>query len=434
MEFLVRQPAAPANSRPSCPGTLAQLHKWARMSSYNCSSEGAMTPVSQKSVTLQIVSIVFYTFIAFLCIGLPIAVLPGFVHDQLGFSPMVAGLTIASQYLATLLSRPVAGRAADNLGTKKAVVIGLAGIGVSGALTLLATLLQSTPQVSLGVLIGARLVLGAAQGLIGVSTISWGISVVGAEQMAKVISWNGIASYGAIALGAPVGVLLVGVAGFHTLGVGLMVLAALALCVIRRKAAVPVVRGERLPFWSAFGRVAPFGLSLTLASIGYGTLTTFITLYYFDHGWLGAAWCLSAFGLCFILSRLLFINSINRFGGFNVAISCIAMETVGLMLLWLAPSPGFALAGAGLAGFGLSLVYPALGVLAIARVPASSRGAGLGAYAVFFDLALAIAGPMMGAVAAHLGYGWIFFLASLLSLAAVGLTVWLGRRPVPAAN
>ncbi len=29
------------------------------------------------TVTLQIISIVFYTFIAFLCIGLPIAVLPG---------------------------------------------------------------------------------------------------------------------------------------------------------------------------------------------------------------------------------------------------------------------------------------------------------------------------------------------------------------------
>ena len=57
------------------------------------------------TVTLQIVSIVFYTFVAFLCIGLPIAVLPGYVHDQLGFSAVIAGLTIGSQYLATLLSR-----------------------------------------------------------------------------------------------------------------------------------------------------------------------------------------------------------------------------------------------------------------------------------------------------------------------------------------
>ena len=37
---------------------------------------------SSVSITLQIVSIVFYSFIAFLCIGLPIAVIPGYVHEQ----------------------------------------------------------------------------------------------------------------------------------------------------------------------------------------------------------------------------------------------------------------------------------------------------------------------------------------------------------------
>src|SRR5471030_1771579 len=106
----------------------------------------------------------------------------------------------------------------------------------------------------------------------------------------------------------------------------------------------------------------------------------------------------------------------------------MAVETVGLAALWLAPSTGVALTGAGLAGFGLSLVYPALGVEAIKQVPSSSRGAGLSAYAVFFDLALAIAGPVMGAVASNLGYSWIFFCAALLSVTGLGLTLLLKRR------
>jgi MFS family permease len=384
---------------------------------------------SNTNVTLQIISIVFYTFIAFICIGLPIAVLPGYVHDQLGFSAIVAGLTIGSQYLATLLSRPTAGRIADSLGTKLAIVAGLIGIAASGALTLVSTLLQSQPAISLSILIVARLLLGIAQGLIGVGTNSWGIGQVGVEQTARVISWNGIASYGAIAIGAPLGVVMVGHLGFNSLGIALAVLAMIALLVIRKKPSLPVVRGERLPFWAAFGRVAPYGVNLTLASIGYGTLTTFITLYYFDRGWEGAAWCLTAFGLCFILSRLLFINAINRFGGAFVAIACMCIETLGLALLWIAPSTWLALLGACLAGFGLSLVYPALGVLAIKQVPTSSRGAGLSAYSVFFDLALAIAGPMMGAIALHLGYSSIFFCAAILSLIGLALTLLLSRRP-----
>nr|WP_225778001.1 MFS transporter [Pseudomonas sp. Marseille-Q3773] len=379
-------------------------------------------------ITRQILSIVFYTFIAFLCIGLPIAVLPGHVHDQLGYGAIVAGATIGLQYLATLLSRPFAGRVADTLGGKRAIRFGLLGIAGCGLLTLLSALTVTLPLLSLALLLGGRLLLGIAQGLIGVATLSWGISQVGPEHTARVISWNGIASYGAIAIGAPLGVLAVDGLGFSVLGPALLLLALLALLVLRKRPAVVVVRGERLPFWSAFGRVAPCGLGLTLASIGYGTLTTFVTLYYLERGWVGAAWCLSAFGLCFILSRLLFVNAVNRFGGYNVAVACMATEVLGLSLLWLAPSPPWALVGAGLTGFGLSLVYPALGVEAIRQVPASSRGAGLGAYAVFFDMALAIAGPLMGALAVHLGYALIFAVAALLALAGVGLTLWLARQ------
>ncbi|WP_449432939.1 MFS transporter [Pseudomonas putida] len=380
------------------------------------------------NITLQILSIVFFTFIAFLCIGLPIAVLPSYVHDQLGFGAVVAGLTIGLQYLATLLSRPLAGRVADSLGGKRAIRYGLLGIAGCGLLTLLCAWTSSLPLLSLALLLGGRLLLGLAQGLIGVATLSWGINQMGTEHMARVISWNGIASYGAIAIGAPLGVLAVDALDFSVLGVALLVLALLALLVLRKYPDVVVVRGERLPFWSAFGRVAPFGLGLTLASIGYGTLTTFVTLYYLERGWTGAALCLSAFGLCFIISRLLFVNAVNRFGGYTVAVACMATEVVGLGLLWLAPSPLWALLGAGLTGFGLSLVYPALGVEAIKQVPSSSRGAGLSAYAVFFDLALAIAGPLMGAIAAHLGYASIFCVAALLALAGVGLSLWLARR------
>lgn len=383
---------------------------------------------SSLSITLQIASIVFYTFIAFICIGLPIAVIPGYVHEQLGFSAVVAGVTIGSQYLATLLSRPMAGRMSDNVGTKRAIVLGLSGILLSGVLTFFATLLHSLPSLSLGILLVGRVLLGVAQGLIGVGTISWCMGQVGAEHTARSISWNGIASYGAIAIGAPLGVVMVTQYGYNSLGPALAVLAALGLVLIRKKPSVPVVRGERLPFWAVFGRIAPFGASLCLASIGYGTLTTFIALFYLNRGWTGAAWCLTVFGICFILSRLLFISSISRFGGFRAAIACMTLETLGLTLLWLAPSPAIALIGAGLTGFGLSLVYPALGVEAIKQVPNSSRGAGLSAYAVFFDLALAIAGPLMGAVALNLGYSWIFFCAALLSVTGLGLTWLLMRR------
>jgi MFS family permease len=138
--------------------------------------------------------------------------------------------------------------------------------------------------------------------------------------------------------------------------------------------------------------------------------------------------CLSLFGACFIGARLLFGNMINRIGGFRVAIVCLSVEALGLLLLWLAPSPNLALAGAALTGFGFSLVFPALGVEAVNLVPASSRGAAVGAYSLFIDLSLGITGPVAGAVAAGFGFASIFLFAALASLAGLGLSVYLYKQ------
>ena len=60
-------------------------------------------------LNLRIVSVVIFNFASYLTIGLPLAVLPGYVHDVMGFSAFWAGLVISLQYFATLLSRPHAG-------------------------------------------------------------------------------------------------------------------------------------------------------------------------------------------------------------------------------------------------------------------------------------------------------------------------------------
>lgn len=70
-------------------------------------------------LNLRIVSVVMFNFASYLTIGLPLAVLPGYVHDVMGFSAFWAGLVISLQYFATLLSRPHAGRYADLLGPKE---------------------------------------------------------------------------------------------------------------------------------------------------------------------------------------------------------------------------------------------------------------------------------------------------------------------------
>ncbi|HCV76246.1 MAG TPA: MFS transporter, partial [Pseudomonas sp.] len=313
---------------------------------------------SSLAVTLRIVSIVVFSFLLFLAIGLPLAILPGYVHDDLGYGSVIAGLAISIQYLATLFTRPLAGKLADSIGAKRGVIYGLFGCVACGVLTLLATLLQSVPGLSLGLLIVGRIILGMSQAMIGTGCLSWGMGSVGMQHVSKVISWNGIAAYGALALGAPLGVAMVAGLGLWSLGVAIALLGALGLALAWNKEPAPVIPGERLPFHKVFWRISPFGLCLLLSSIGFGAIATFVTLYYASNGWPNAAFCLTAFGAAFICARLLFAGTINKLGGFRVALACFTVETLGLLLLWLAVTPQMALIGATMAGFGLSLVYP----------------------------------------------------------------------------
>ena len=125
---------------------------------------------------------------------------------------------------------------------------------------------------------------------------------------------------------------------------------------------------------------------------------------------------------------MLFGNLINRIGGYRVAIACLSVETLGLLLLWQAPSAELALAGAALSGFGFSLVFPALGVEAVNLVSASNRGAAVGAYSLLIDLSLGITGPLAGAIAAGFGFASIFVFAAGASFCGLLLSLYLYRQ------
>lgn len=378
-----------------------------------------------RSGTRHILGFVFFTFVCYLSIGLPLAVLPPYVHLRMGYSAMLAGLVISTQYIATLASRPWAGRISDRAGAKVSVLWGMAACTASGAMLVAAFALHMIPWLSFCALIASRLILGVGESLGSTGATLWGITSAGQESTAKVISYNGISTYGAMALGAPLGVVLDGEWGLASIGLLTIAIGAISLVVAYRKAPVPVVHGVHLPFRDVLGRVAPHGMGLALGGICYSVLATFVTLYYASRNWSGAALCLTAFGVSFIVARLLFIQTINRFGGFPVAMVCLSVESLGLLLLWQANSPWTAAAGSALGGFGFSLVFPAIGVEAVKRVTENNRGTALGVYTAFSDVSFFLTGPLAGAVIGVFGYASVFLFALISVLTALGIVVVL---------
>ncbi len=388
------------------------------------------TSVSTTQLNLRIISIVVFTCICYLSIGLPLAVLPGYIHYQLGYSTFIAGVVISLQYISTLLSRPHAGRYTDIWGPKKVVSLGIICCLLSGLFTLLAVLLQSAPPLAVAALLVGRIFLGVGESFTATGATLWGIKTVGAIHTSRVISWNGVATYVAMAVGAPLGVMLNGYLGISGFAAVVVLAAAVGLLYARTRQDVSVSAGIRAPFHVVVRKIWPYGMGLALGTVGFGVIATFITLYFSAHGWQGAAFTLSLFSIGFICIRLILGNTITRYGGVPVSLICFAIECLGLLIIWYASSAWIAGIGAFLTGSGFSLIFPALGVEAVKQVEEQNQGTALGTYSAFLDLALGLTGPLAGWVAGYYELETIYLLAAaVVALAFIlVLRIYLQQR------
>lgn len=386
---------------------------------------------SRLRLNLQILSIVKFNFATYLTIGLPLAVLPGFVHDNLGYSAFWAGVVISLQYIATLLSRPYAGRFADSWGPKRVVVLGLAGSLLSGLCMLFSALAQDQALLSLTLLCLGRIILGVGQSFCGTGTSLWGVAKAGSLHIGRVISWNGIVTYGAMALGAPLGVALFRSGGLLQLSMVIVAISLLAMVLALPRAAVKGSKARPLPFRAVLGKIYGYGVLLAMGSAGFGVIATFITLFYRERGWEGAAFALTLFSSAFVGMRLLFPDAINKWGGLRVAGVCFAIEAAGLFLVAGAVDPWMAKLGAFLTGAGFSLVFPAIGVVAVKAVPQQNQGSALATYTAFMDLALGITGPLAGLIMSYAGVSQVYLLTALLVCVALGCTLYMLKSRQP---
>jgi len=194
-----------------------------------------------KGYKVKIIGFVFMSFLGYICIGLPLAVLPMFIHKTLGFSEIIAGAVISLQYVTTFIIRGYAGTVVDKRGPKIAVSISMISFVVSGILFFLAIWLKNSAIISLSIISVSRLIMGCAEGMIGASPINWAMMVIGRKHTGEIMSYNGIANYGALAIGAPVGVWIQQSIGIEYIGVLIVCIGILGFLYALPK---PPVRAE----------------------------------------------------------------------------------------------------------------------------------------------------------------------------------------------
>jgi MFS family permease len=381
------------------------------------------------SVAIAMLPVMAVVLVGFLIIGMAMPVLPLHVHQRLGLGTFMVGVIAGAQFAAALLSRFWSGRYADTRGAKRAMTVGLLLAAAAGAIYMVSLGFTESPKLSVTILLVGRAILGWSESCIITGALSWGLARGGARNAGMVISWVGTALWAAYAAGAPVGTVLYDHFGFAGVAI------ATALLPLITMGFVGVLRpiapsGEKSPsFRRVISAVRAPGLGLALGSVGFGAITTFITLLFAERHWQSAWIVFTSLSIAFILGRVVFGHLPDRIGGARVALVCIGVEAVGLALIWLATSPMLVFVAAAITGAGYSLVYPAFGVDAVRRAPPESRGLAMGAFTAFLDLALGIANPALGLVAARAGLRSVFLVSTVVVLGAAPVALRLGRAP-----
>ena len=149
---------------------------------------------------------------------------------SMNLSNTLVGVAVGCQFFATVLSRAYAGRQADSVGAKRTTLKGMLICSMAGLAYLLSALLPVPDMVRYGILIVGRLFLGLGESLLISGNFAWALGLIGTTKSGKIMSWNGMAIYGSLAAGAPLGLLMNHHFGFVALGVSTLVLPLLAFC------------------------------------------------------------------------------------------------------------------------------------------------------------------------------------------------------------
>ena len=362
-------------------------------------------------------------FCGYLAVGLPLPVIPLFIHDRLGFGSLVVGLVIGVQFLATVLTRGYAGRLTDHHGGKRAALQGAAVCALGGLLYLISAMPGLSPGVSLAIIVTGRLAAGFGESQFVTGCVSWSIASVGPQRAGMSMSWTGIAMFAALAIGAPIGMMLYQRYGLQTAMIACIGAPLVGAVVAFREVSYTSPSGQRLPFTKVIGQIWREGLGLMLQGVGLSGLTAFASLYFAARNWGQAGLVMTAFGIGFILVRVVLGGLPDKISGYRVALWSLTVEAIGQTMLWFAPHEIVALAGALVTGLGCALVFPALGVEALKRVPPANRGSAMGAFVAFLDTAFGISGPAAGIIAGQFGYGAVYVFGAACALLGAGLVL-----------
>jgi MFS family permease len=368
------------------------------------------------------------TGLGLLSVGATLPILPRYVTGELDGSDLEVGIVTGAFAITGLACRPLAGHLADRRGRKRIVLIGAIATAISGLILFI--------PAGIGGVIVSRLFLGAGEGAVYTAGSAWIVDLAPPERRGRIIGLYGLAIWGGLALGPPLGELILHASSFEMVW-AFATAAPLVGALVATRITESFEPHDDLDYERrlvSHEALRP-GLGLSLAIVGYAAMAAFVVLHLDERGIGHGAVVFAAFAVMVVMTRVLAGWLPDRYGPVRCVIGAAITEAAGLLVIGSAETLGAAIAGAVAMGAGFSLLFPSLALLVVNRVPEERRGVAMGTFTAFFDLGMGIGGPLAGAAAAIGGYEAAFVLgaACAFGTVAVALSLRSVARALPAS-
>lgn len=351
-------------------------------------------------------------FLGFGVIGMTIQVMPAYAHERLGANAVTAGLAVTIGSLATMVSRPLSGRFADQSGGRRVAMAG-AILGLIGGI-------GHVVATDLPVLILARLFLGAGEGALFTGSVGWILAHAEQRQRGRIAGHFGLSMWMGLASGPILGAVIFSLDSYRGVWIAASIIPILAwLLVASTRPERRVPSGDTVVRRAWFPRVAWVpGASGVFASIGYGIIAAFLVPRFAVLEFAGRNFALTAFGVVFMITRFLGSLYVDRLNARRVLLAAFLIESIGLAGLCLTQAEWLAFTATAVAGAGLSLLMPSVTSLVTQAADPRERTAALGAVTSAWDLGVAVGGPLGGCLAGA-SYAGPFALGAVAALIAI---------------
>ena len=370
-------------------------------------------------VALSVADLAYFT-----ANGVVFFALPLYVVGPVGSDAAGAGIAFGAFGVTALVCRPFAGRLTDTVGRRPLLVGGalLCAIGLA--------LLPHAQTVA--VVVALRLLQGVAEAAFFVASFATLLDLAPPARVGEALSYNSLGLYLGLALGPPLGELLLQRWGYPTAwygAAGLAVVAALVVVGIgeTRSGTDPAGGHGKLIYRPA----VPIAVGFLASLAAVGGFLAFASLHSVAVGLADASLALLVYGVVVVACRLLFAKVPDRLPSLPLGAAALLVTAAGLALMAIGRTPGGLLVGVFCVAVGVSFSTPAFFSAIFASARPGERGAASGTASAVVDLGLGFGPIALGLIADSYGIPWAFGAGAGIAVAGAVWTISLYRRRLP---